>query len=747
MKANDIHIKGTHGDISPLTSESKYPVVRKRFIESVSSVDKDGMNLQQNLHPDFVTYLPGIEYFVLGNGDIQAVVQHSLDKTGPSSQSLFGLTLMDPERFSRKWSTFLFHPENGFSRTSAKLSLDGKTYPLVRLSHRDFGWKHVKNVPILSVGWVVHGFEVNEEFFVPNEGGLIFRRIQVRNRNKKKIDTGISLELVPNFALFDEIYSDQKTRVVKAHGFRDLTLSCLEKDVITSGRYNISVALGRLRPGETRSARFVYSIKEEDKCMSDRSERKIWEKTVDYWASKNYVQTGNDVLDHMYDVSKIGFRALTARSGKYDGALWMYNMEWVRDEAMIVLGMLQTGMFREAGIMIERILTKLVDARGRTMESGRWFPFDYTELDQNGQLLYTIWAYACWTGDYRFLKENWKKIELVAEFPLREAFWDKNSKLLHNKREFWERSDSHGVEDGFELVYQFWVVLGLEKAVELAERLGYKESSARWQTAASEIKNATLCNGRFRLIEDGHLVKRRTRDGRWQKQMIPLDRTSMPRGSPLATIEKPSCEPDTCEVMPIAYGMIDPNGELSHNTLGWVEHLWNQHWDSGGYSRYNVFSEPDPPAPWPLASLFMARAHVEAGDYRRVWRSINWVHRLKGGSSGAWFERYGQSITPPSPPVGIVGWASSEITSLIVQHIIGLRPGLDRFTVRPKLLDGLSQIRGRFKVRGSHIDLLLSRSEDQRFGAVNGKRIRLEANSLILPYPSDGRHLKIELHV
>ncbi len=747
MKAKDIRIKEAHGDISPITSESRDPVVRRRLIESISSIDRSKMSPQQNLHPDFVTYLPGIEYFILGNGDIQAVVQHCLERTGPSSQSLFGLTLMDPERFSRKWSTFLFHPENGFSRTAAKLRLDGKTYPLVRTSPRTVAWKHVANVPVLSVGWIAQGFDVTEEFFVPNEGGLLFRRIRVTNRNDRKIDAGISLDLVPNFALFDEIDSDQKTRSVRAHGFRDLTLSCLEKDVTTSGRYNISVALGRLRPGESESARFVYSIKKEDQWTSDRSEGKIWEETVDYWDSKNQVQTENNILDHLYEVSKIGFRALTARSGKYDGALWMYNMEWVRDEAMIVLGMLQTGMFREAGIMIERILTKLVDARGRAMESGRWFPFDYTELDQNGQLLYAIWAYACWTGDYHFLVKNWKKIGLVAEFPLQEAFWDKDSKLLHNKREFWERSDSHGVEDGFELAYQFWVVLGLEKGVELAEKLGYRELSERWGKAAFEIKNAILYNKKFRLIEDGHLVKRRTRDGRWQKLMIPPDRTSMPGGSPLATIEKPSCEPDTCEVMPITYGMIDPKGELSRNTLRWIEHLWNQHWDSGGYSRYNVLSEPDPPAPWPLASLFMARAHIEAGDYRKVWRSVNWVRRLKGGNSGAWFERYGQSITPPSPPVGIVGWASSEITSLIVHHIIGFRPGLDRFTIRPKLLYGLRQIRGTFKVRESNVDLLLTRTRKKPFGLLNGKRVGLDANSLIVPYPSERRHLKIELHV
>ena len=98
--------------------------------------------------------------------------------------------------------------------------------------------------------------------------------------------------------------------------------------------------------------------------------------------------------------------------------------------------------------------------------------FDYTELDQNGELLYALWAYAAWTGDVAFVTEHWDRISRVAAFPLMERFRDAESGLMHNKREFWERNDSFGVQDGYELAYQFWVSFGLSHAAELADLIG-----------------------------------------------------------------------------------------------------------------------------------------------------------------------------------------------------------------------------------------------------------------------------------
>ena len=88
----------------------------------------------------------------------------------------------------------------------------------------------------------------------------------------------------------------------------------------------------------------------------------------------------------------------------------------------------------------------------------------------------------------------------------------------------------------------------------------------------------------------------------------------MPKGSPLALEERPSPEPDTTEVYPMLLGLADPAGPLAAGTLRWIEQLWNQRWDSGGYPRYNATSEDNPPASWPIASMLVARAYALAGD-------------------------------------------------------------------------------------------------------------------------------------
>jgi hypothetical protein len=329
---------------------------------------------------------------------------------------------------------------------------------------------------------------------------------------------------------------------------------------------------------------------------------------------------------------------------------------------------------------------------------------------------------------------------------LQDVFWHKKARLLRNKREYWERSDSFGFTDGFELAYQFWVVLGLEKITEVAEMIGEKEPAERWRKAAGEIKSAMLHDPTFRLIEDDHFIKRRTLGGKWQQFIVPPNRKAMPPASPLATEAQPTCDPDSSEVQPIVYGMVDPSSDLARKTLDWVDALWNQRWTFGGYSRYNVSSEPDPPAPWPMSSLFLARAYAEAGDSEKVWRIVNWLNTIHGGKSGGFFERYGPSITPPAPPVGIVGWTWSEIISLVCENIMGVRPGLANFVLRPNMIDGINEMDGKFNIRGTNVSILLKRAVKQPSASVNGRKVDMKDGTLTATYPSRGS-LNIEMNI
>jgi hypothetical protein len=712
--------------------------------------DQAKQEAQQRMHADFITYFPGIEYFWLGNGDIVGAVQYApVEKQA----SFLGFTLMDPERFCRKWSTFLYHPERGFGATKVGVSIneaqpqvDRKSgmfqgirgYSVAQENFRSIGWKYTDGVPLVSLIWKAGDCDIEEEFIVPSEGALLFRRVSVTNHSGSELEVGLSLSLYANFGLFDEIFTDEKEKTANANGVSRMKLFALEKNRSVSGRYDVKVDLGKVPQGSTKQATYVYSIKGGESILKKKTFPILWEDTKKYWREKSVFTTGNEVLDHLFNASRTGMKGARSRTGKMDACPWMYNMEWISDQLLAVETMLRLGMVSEAKVMLEKNLRSGIGFDGRTIESSRWFGYDYTEVNQNGAVLYGLWAYTCWTGDLEFIKKHWTRIRLCGDFPLQDFFLDKRTKMVRNKREFWERSDSHGIEDGYEMAYQFWISFGLEKGAELAEKVGDRAAARRWTDAAKDMKSSMLNDPQFKLVEDGHLIKRRTRDGRWQRYTTPQDRKRMPPGSPLATEQQSSLEPDAVEVAPIIFEAIDPKGDLAINTLKWIEQLWNQQWEGGGYPRYNATSDDNPAAPWPIASMLIARAYAAAGDDEKVWRVLRWLRSIHGGNSGAWFERYGQSITPPMPPVNIIPWVWYEIVALCIHHIAGFRPGLDGIVIRPYLLKGLDEIHTTQIVRGLKVDLTIRRTKDKSFATVNGKEATVKDGVLSIPYTSKG---------
>jgi cellobiose phosphorylase len=134
----------------------------------------------------------------------------------------------------------------------------------------------------------------------------------------------------------------------------------------------------------------------------------------------------------------------------------------------------------------------------------------------------------------------------------------------------------------------------------------------------------------------------------------------------------------------------------------------------------------------------VARAYAEAGNDDKVWRVLDWLTNLPTGKSGSWFEHLGHSITPPAPPVGIVGWIWYEIMALYVHQIVGLRPELDRLVVRPRPIRGLDNIRSTHIVRNTKVSIHIRRSKEKSSASVNGKEVTLKDGALSIPYPSKG---------
>ena len=406
--------------------------------------------------------------------------------------------------------------------------------------------------------------------------------------------------MVASFAIFDDIHVDEKERTVKARGLAQMKLQCIEPGAETLGRYEMRSAETVVAAGATHTVRYVYRIRDIEGLVTAKQVDDLWKKTVRYWASKEPLTSGNETFDHLYAVSRNGLKALLARSGKRDGGYWMYNMQWARDDSMMAMAMLQAGFIDEAKVILTKIIEQFVGFDGRTVEASRWAGFDYTEIDQNGAILYAIWTYWCWTGDTAFIKKYWTKIRLAGDFPLMDVFRDPTSRLLGTNGNSGNATIPSGSKTGLSWrtnsgSHSDWRREAISRT-HLATRLLQRAGAS----ASSEIKNVVLNDPRFRFIEEGHFIKRRTRDGRWQRFMIPTRREAMPPGSPIATEERPECEPDTANVYPVVYEWVDPKGEVGRKTLEHMEASGISAGHSGGYSRYNTASEPDPGGPGPL---------------------------------------------------------------------------------------------------------------------------------------------------
>jgi hypothetical protein len=656
--------------------------------------------------PDAWTTLPGVDYYFLGNGRIQAAVQVCRKGRGSAA----GLLVMDPERLGPKSAALSFDRASGLRLTLLQVEIGGRRVS-ARPGKVEARWLRIDGVPAAEVFWRGSSLAIREAFFCPDRRGpRVVRRMTIKNQGRKAaravLQTGIPgqalsrrLSLAPGAgkALFIEY------RLVGAPGQKRVRASW---------------------------------------CGPPR----VTEEVRMYWRQAARIRFPDRLLSHFFDASLFQLQASLAATGKLDGSIWQYNREWTRDQAMAAIALTLSGQFELAGTLLRRLLSSFVTPEGETIDSSERRPADECELDQNGALLVAIEIYLLWTCDLALLRKFWKKIAAAAEFPLGDVFRHVPSGLLHNRREFWERHAAHGIEDGIELAHQLWVSLGLSSASRLAALLRKKTEAARWETEARRIKKAMLSDQQFGLISNGVFIKRRNVAGEVQVEVHPPPGLGLPQEVPLFSPGRHFLNPDTSTVLPIAWEFVPPRSKLGARTLRQVERLWNQRWKGGGYGRYHVSSEPDSPGPWPFPSLFVARSYLEAGEEAKVRRILRWLGRAAGGRAGTWFEFYGPRPVPPFPQVGIVPWNWVEMLMLLLHHLVGVRPEWGGLRLRPRLLKGLNGYRASVRVREVRISLTVEKTSRRATGfEVADKFYPYAEEGLLLPFPGSDMRVRARI--
>ncbi len=632
-----------------------------------------------NIGPEDVrTKLKDVEYFFLGNGLIQAAVQWAPAGEGTP----VGLLVMNPDRLRKKREALTMDAATGLAPTQLHLTIGGRGHSPIAGRCR-VAWETKAPVPTVIVRWSAAGLRVTERISCPTwKRPVICREVTLQNSGRARITCGVATGAGSTLI--------RRRLVLAAGASRTVVIGC----TLLPAADRVKVA-------------FLAGAPRDPECLQ-------------FWRSLARVKFGHPRLDHFFRASCAQLPVAVSRQGCIDGSIWQYNLEWLRDQSMIALALTLIGATGPATTILTRLLRKFVTPEGDTLDSSeKRNPAD-VELDQNGLLLCTLKDYVMWTGNVALVREHWSKIAAAAEFPLQKVFRHPQSGLLVNSREFWERHRAHGIQHGMELIYQCYVAHGLAAAAVLARLTGHEAEAVRWDREAEKLKAAILTHPRYRMHDAHGFIKRRGPDGRVQETIKAFDSAQLPGTVPLGAAGPHYLNPDTSAALPIALGMIPAKSGLARRTLKSLETLWNQDWKTGGYGRYHVTSEPDSPGGWPFASLFIARAAIEAGDDAKVWRILRWLDQVPGAQAGTWFEFYGQRLAPPFPQVGIVVWNWAELIVLYVQHILGVRPGEQGLEIRPKLPKGLKGAQASLTLCGTPLNLKVTRGRAVRV-LVNGK--------------------------
>ncbi len=646
-------------------------------------------------HPDVRTFLKDVDYFFLGNGLISAAVQHS--PTGEGTQ--VALLFMDPEKLKTKRETLNFDTNSGLTDSDLSiLDSKGNQLPFDEVSVE---WSFKFYVPIVEVNRSSEQIEVQEHFYCPdNTSGVLRREIRLTNPTSNPVELEIHTG-IPGKTI---------TKKTSLNGNSVQTV-CLE-----------------------------YSISSDQKLDVGISD---FEPITEIADPKN-ISFDNELLDRFYNAASAQLQAVVSKSGVVDASIWQYCREWLRDHSFMAVGLILSGQHQKAKVLLERLIRDFVSESGDPMDSSEVREADEAELDQNGTLLFALKTYVLWTGDIELVTKYWEKLITIAEFPFGEAFRHDESGLFCNSRDYWERHSTFGVTPGIELMYQVLPAIGLNCAAALGRLTGHVEKAVLWDQEAGQLKERILHHPKFGLVNDSGFIKRRDQNGKIQESITPLENSGLPDGVPLAADITHYLNPDTSAAMPIAFGFVPADSQVAKATLENMEILWNQGWEEGGYGRYHASSEADSAGSWPFPSLIVARAALEAGDYGKVWRILNWLDKMPGSLSCSWFETYCDRISPPYAQLGITPWTWAEIIMLTVHHMIGIQPEENSIRIRPRLLPGLKKVTGSLPLRDIHIHFEYSVNPDCKTTVfrTNVQQLDSKTDEMLIRYPQEDVYIK-----
>ena len=667
-------------------------------------------------------FFAGREYFVLRSGRAKLILQADRADLGPA----FTWIMVDAQegiQGRKKESAFNFSPETGFAGSALTVEL-GK-FPFTALGiTTETRWIMNDGVPTVEAVWWAGGIRVTEHISAIVGAGAFRRTIRLESADLMGRDeANVWLGLPSGAAL-----RNGGILQWQCAGAR-IAVCFPGNDSVRAGTGDGSAGIGPivLSPSQsvTIETLIVAQIPGGDEAGFTRRIRLLGNsarepasaQTRRYWDETSSVVTDDRTIRELFDKARFGLPAMVADDGTMDAGIFEYGHQWVRDSSNTALGLLQAGHFELARAALHHVITQMIRDDGTPMMSGGFRPPDEEELDQAGELLHALREYRDWTGDESLVREHRDRLLTVIERPLGPRYLDASG-MVHDRKEYWEVT----VDDGYELAYQTYAILGLRDASELAPLLGAEDRVARWRAVADRMEAAMLSHPTLSLIADGHLIKRRDMAAKCVDEFS--DYHGYIPDSPSVTEVHRILEPDASEALPIALGLVNPHSPLARSTLDRLEGLWNRRWSFGGYDRYNTSRAPDAPGPFMFPTMFILRAQHAAGLFDRSRRGLEWMNSVQGGRAGAWLEEI--PITRGYEfRCGIIPWTSAEVALFVVEDYLGVRFDHQGVQIHPALFPGSPAVRADLRFRQGRLRLLVRGSGPIEDARVDGKPLSI----------------------
>jgi len=424
---------------------------------SISDSDVD------NLKRSFV---PGRDYFILRSGRARLIIQADQASTSPGflwlgfDSRANKVTQFRNER--RKEDAINFDAGKGFLRSALEVLLGG--FPFTSIAHETkTRWVWIEAIPAVEAQWWAGGLLVTEHFFAA-DSGVFVRRITVASQN-----LGGTEEITLRLSHPEGESTERGDWLVQENAQSRMALSSDSSHPRKLSAASSQLAIGPLvlHPGEAVSADSWLSVDfpHEPWAPPENVGQSIRRISV-AWKSASSVTTEDATVLDIFDKARAGLGGMVSDDGSMDNGIFEYGAQWVRDTSATMTGLLHAGHFDLARAALVHLLRDLIDSNGRTMVNSGFEDPDREELDQMGEVLDALRSYVDWTGDESLVREYRSRLVSMIERPLQPEFRHANG-MVHNRREYWEREFG----DGFELIYQVYVALGLRRAASLAEPL------------------------------------------------------------------------------------------------------------------------------------------------------------------------------------------------------------------------------------------------------------------------------------